>query len=336
MRTFASSTLAPLLGLAAAMLTGCGGAQSAAKSGALPPMSEKTVHHYREQSWVLPDASGKDLLYVAGSHDNTRVFVFTYPDGKHVGTLSGLWDPGTAMCVDASQNIWVSSANPGEMIEYPHGGSNPIATLTDEYGLPIGCSVDPTTGDLAVANIFGPSSKPYTSVIVYPNAQGNPTVYTVDNFEYLNGCAYDSSGNLFAIGWVYNSGTFMAELPAGGSQFQDLKVSKSIGAAGWLQWLGHYLYAGFVEAGSYGQIDQLSISGSKVTVKRKIVLNQANKGGIFFIDGQTVIEHVVPKYGTAGFWKFPSGGDPTKIIPNAPHEKGPIQNGIVVSKAATK
>jgi hypothetical protein len=327
-----ASTLYLLLSAAAVTPAGCGGSQQpAGASGVAPATLQTTVRVDRDRSWILPEATTKDLLYVAGSRDNKLVYVFTYTGGKHVGTLDGLWDPGTAMCVDASQNVWISSGNPSEMLEYAHGKSKPIATLPDNYGLAIGCSVDPTTGDLAVANIFGSGSKPYTSIIVFQNAQGNPTVYTVDNFEYVQGCAYDGSGNLFASGWVYNKGTHMAELPAGGSQFVDLRLSGSF-AAGWLQWQGTYLYVGV----DYSHVYRLLVSGSQVRVKGKIQLNQADKTDVFFIDGGTVIAHVAPKTGTVGFWKFPKGGNPTKILPNAPREKGPTQNGIAVSLATSK
>ncbi|HEY2473871.1 MAG TPA: hypothetical protein VGI19_03625 [Candidatus Cybelea sp.] len=324
------STRCGLLAVAAAILAGCSSARPAAAPGMLPATAAVPVSK-RDESWMLPAATGKDLLYSAGGRDNMHVYVFTYPDGKRVGRLGGFWDPGTAMCVDSLQNVWISNGNPGEMIEYAHGGSQPLATLADAYGLPTGCSVDSTTGNLAVANEFGSSSGPYSSILVYPNGQGTPTVYTINNYEYINGCAYDGSGNLYAIGWIYNKGTHMAVLPAGGSQFKELNFTGSL-TAGWLQWRGTDLYAGNYPSA----VDQLAVNGSNVTVKKTITLDESKNAQDFFVNGSTIIAHVLTRYGAVGFWKLPAGGNPVKIIPDAPHEKGFIQYGVAVSLAGSR
>jgi hypothetical protein len=316
-----------LMSAAVAMLAACGGSQQPTIVQGGPSQNRAVANR---------GISNEDLLYVSGGRLMNRVFVFTYPSGRHVITLTkpnGLLRP-SAVCADASQNVWISRVDPSEMIEFAHGGTTPLATLPDNYGSAASCSVDPKTGNLAVANLFGANGYG-SNMIVYATAQGTPSVYSIPKFEYVWGCAYDASGDLFASGEVYNSGAAVAELPAGGSEFKDLKVSRSLeNTATGLQWDGTYL-----DLGVDTQIYRLLISGSRATVKKRITLLDADRewAFYFFVDGGTVISHVEPSLGAVGLWSLPSGGAPTQIIPNAPGEKnGFDEDGITVSKAVER
>jgi len=69
----------------------------------------------------------------------------------------------TGLCVDAQGNVFVptwqgESGTRGYVYEFAHGGSTPIATLSDPGGA-FGCSVDLTTGNLAVTNNVAPGSE---------------------------------------------------------------------------------------------------------------------------------------------------------------------------------
>jgi hypothetical protein len=84
--------------------------------------------------------------------------------------------------------------------EYAHGGTAPINTLGSTsyfYGFSGGCSVNPNTGDLAVA-----VSSVNGGLAVFKGAQGAPTIYTDPDFATLWSCGYDASGNLFASGFA--------------------------------------------------------------------------------------------------------------------------------------
>jgi hypothetical protein len=72
-RPFFSRNAAALF--VAALLAGCGGAPGAVPSRVLA------------SSWIGPEARGKDLLYVSSQYD-CAVYVFTYPRGKFVQTLT--------------------------------------------------------------------------------------------------------------------------------------------------------------------------------------------------------------------------------------------------------
>ena len=67
------------------------------------------------------------------------------------------------------------SSGVGEMLEYPHGGKTAITTLSDPQ-TPAACAVDPTTGNLAVANSDG-NGPYYGELAIYGDGQGQPTLY---------------------------------------------------------------------------------------------------------------------------------------------------------------
>ena len=129
------------------------------------------------KSWMALDAKKHDLLYVADGRDK-GVYVLTYPQGKVVGMLTtGLANP-VGVCTDKLGNVWIANYDTGTMVEYAHGGSEPISSVQDPGTSPLDCSVDPTTGNLAV--VAGPSMGSQTgSFLVYDRAAGTPHTYPV-------------------------------------------------------------------------------------------------------------------------------------------------------------
>ena len=166
------------LGLCAAfaMLAGCGnGAQSQLappgpfqQSGAqarLGQLSDGLGHTNRRRetrvmvphpnhgrSWMAPGAATKDLLYISNYYTDD-VLVYSYPQDKLVGTLTGLEGPTAPAPTRKATSRIVNNnlSDSGEdAVEYKHGGTKPIATLKIGAGYAVTCSVDPTTGSLAV------------------------------------------------------------------------------------------------------------------------------------------------------------------------------------------
>src|SRR5579863_1388101 len=101
-------------------------------------------------------ARASALLYVSDTVTGD-VYVFSYPKGKLVQTLTGFADPA-GECVDATGNVFVANTGSSNVLEYAHGGSSPIATLDDSGYFRVGCAVDPVTGNLAVSNFPESSS----------------------------------------------------------------------------------------------------------------------------------------------------------------------------------
>lgn len=120
-----------------------------------------------------------------------------------------------------------------------------------EYG-PVGCSVDPTTGNLAVTNetkIQGTSGP--GNVALYTRASGKPTFYFDPSIAEFGGCAYDNKGNLYALGSDSSSVNVFAELLKGQNELTLLELNETI-TDGWnMQWDGKYLA---VVAGSPGSL----------------------------------------------------------------------------------
>jgi sugar lactone lactonase YvrE len=104
------------------------------------------------RSWVSADVKRENLLYVSDG-DDEAVWIFSYPKGKLKGMLYGFGYPHGA-CVDKLGDIFITDAEYQVVFEYPHGSAKPNTVLIDKpYSNPNDCSVDPTTGDLAVAHV---------------------------------------------------------------------------------------------------------------------------------------------------------------------------------------
>ncbi len=282
--------------------------------------------HYRPnagRSWMSSDAANtKDLLYVSNIDSNT-VNVYSYPKAKQVGTLTADLSSPDGICVDNKNDIWVVNNGPVgsipySVVEYKHGGKTPIATLSGIV-LAIGCSVDPTTGDLAVTN-YGTGSSGGGSVSIFAHAKGTPKVYTDSEIAHFNFCGYDPKGNLYADGTDAGQNVFhFAELPKGKKTFKNITLTGgSIYYPGMVQWDGTYVAVGDQHAGgaSYASaIYQTTGAGGKIVHETPL-----DSGGLediigFWIQGSTVIgPNVLPRPGDVGFYKYPAGGKPTKIL----------------------
>ena len=152
----------------------------------------------RRPSRMNPDAKNElHLLYISDIGTND-VYVYSYPRGKLMGALTGFESP-EGECVNKAGDVWITNTSAAEIVEYAHGGASPIATLSDAGQYPVGCSVNKSTGDLAVSNSQTTSSGA-GSVSVYPAASGTPKTYSVPNTYYPYFLGYDSHGDLFVDG----------------------------------------------------------------------------------------------------------------------------------------
>jgi hypothetical protein len=73
-------------------------------------------------SWMLPEAKSSDLVYAA-TFNYGKVYVYSYPAGKLVGTLTMTGSP-QGECVDKAGNIWVTDDlinGTQKILEYAHG-----------------------------------------------------------------------------------------------------------------------------------------------------------------------------------------------------------------------
>ena len=318
---------------AAAMLAGCGGSQPPISApGAMPKTSAIATHAERGKSWMLPEAKSEDLLYVTDVYAGL-VHVFSYPTGHEVGALEVGGNP-RGECVDKIGDIWITRFRTTSVVEYAHGGTTSLGSVSTYPNSPWGCSVDPTTGNLAVTNTEG-------SIGVYANAQGDPTLYTVQGDDYgFTFCTYDDSGNLFATAPYSN----IAELPTGSSKMMNLQLNFSINP--WsVQWdeRGKYLaVAGIKLKGDPTSIYHVSVSGGVGKLVGTTLLKRSKSvypsqywiQGAKLLGTSSILWHEGQIEKRVDSWPYPDGGNPTRFARVARLPSGqPDLYGVVVSKA---
>jgi hypothetical protein len=330
MDNFRLPRFAAFVGLA--ILVGCGANEPALSEQPMSQIAPATAaaekgHADHSLSWMAPGANKDDLLYISdqGSRD---VYVFSYPQRALVGTLTGFVNP-RGECVDRVGNVWIVDLGSGpnaSVIEYAHGGTSQIRTINISNEYPYGCSVDHTTGNLAVTYFSDSYGSTQGAVEVYEHAKAHQIRRYLDpNIYHYVLCDYDNRGNLYVDGFNTGSAFEFAEIPSGSGSFTNITLDQSIDAPGGVKWDGKYVDVGDLDN---DVIYQFTISGS-----------QGNKVGSTPLDGGSYVEQfwiqghdkvIGPSNGNASvmFWKYPSGGDPTRTITGFTYPFG-----AVISKA---
>jgi hypothetical protein len=280
------------------LLTAC---SSPSQLGLPEPIRPSVALPDRGHSWMARSAKALNLLYISDVPARD-VDVFSYPAGRLLGKLTGFEIPN-GECVDKTGDVFVTDGELLEIREYAHGGTRPLATLSDP-GAAEDCSIDPMTGDLAVANSTSPRTPSgQGDIAIYKDAKGTPKTYANPDLFAAEFCAYDGSGNLFVSGRNYSDGPIYTELPKGTRTFRNIRL-RGIKAGGSVQWDGGYV----VLRVGYHEIDR--VSGAKVV--GTTVLKGSPSQGQFWIQGNTII---LPQgLANVGFWSYPGGGKPAKTI----------------------
>jgi hypothetical protein len=281
-------------------LAGCG-----AGAGVAPPVVSPSA------SEAAARLSGA-LLYVSDTITND-VYVFSYPKGKLLQTITGLYEPG-GECADTNRDVFVTNTGGSNIVEYAHGRKRPIATLDDSGAFPIGCAVDPTSGDLAVTN-FSSTTSGGGNVVIYKGAKGAGSPYSLARLESPLLCSYDDSGNLFVDGYESGSSNkfVFAELPAGGTKLTRVTLNQAIGNAGGVAWDGFHITVGDQ---STNTIYQFKIAGKAKRTGRKVgtvQLSGATQIFQYLIVGSQLVG--ADAYGASvDIWNYPMGGSAIKTI----------------------
>jgi hypothetical protein len=179
-----------------------------------------------------------------GSHlccAGRRSSVYDYSNGKLVGTLTG-FDGPYGGCVDAKGDVYITTFDGGNAVEYAHGGTKVLNTY-DSGGTPIGCSVD-SKGDVAVTS-FDPGE-----AVVYAGGDRNEgTTYSEAACTYVWQMGYDHRGNLIGVGESSSGGRAYCALLSGAKSMSSLSFSGTIDFPGGTMWDGKYIALGDQEAG---------------------------------------------------------------------------------------
>jgi hypothetical protein len=329
-KIFGSARFRLMVCTAVVMFAGCA-QMPVGTSEAMLQGPADTAHASASHSWIKPGAASGDLLYVGGyvGSNEGMTYIFSYPAGQLVGSL----DVGTAgMCSDSKGDVFLTNEN--AVIEYAHGGTAPIQKLTIPGATTSYCSVDPTTGDLAVTFLCPPCQG--QELAIFPDAHGTPTRYA-DPGTTFYACGYDDQGDLFIDGFTSQQ-LALVELPKGSSTFTPITLTKNIGDPGQVQWDGKYITV--QDENSPGSIYRIEVSGSTGTV---VGTTKFHLCCLKFIRGtnQSWIADgaVTFPYGThgdrsddIGTWKYPRGGKPMKTIKKLGGPDASF-NGVTVSVA---
>jgi hypothetical protein len=293
-----------------AALIGCGG-----NSGpGVVPVEPPATASGKNGELMPPAAKKSELLYVSAAIPAiNKLYVFTYPDAAFVGTIAVPNHP-LGLCTDKAGNVFVTTivtnSATSYVYEYAHGGTQPIATLTDP-GEGNGCAVDPLTGNLAVANWSSGSASGDGDVAIYQNASGTPVTYATPSISAYWWCAYDDEGNLFVDGINGSHAQPMAELPKGASSFENVTLSAAITPSS-LQWLnGNLIIADDASISGSELLYRVKFTGTKGKVLGRTALKSRHEmnswGGEFVVSGSEVAG---PSYPRRYFsvWSYPKGG----------------------------
>jgi hypothetical protein len=217
---------------AGALIASCSQSQTTALPAATLPRSVT--------SWAAPRTSAQTLLYV--SNGDGEVTVYNFAGGALVSVLTGFQKP-MGLCSDRKGDVYIADSSAETILEYAHGGTEPIQTLDDAPDAPYACSIDPKSGDLAVANNNGQSTP--GDLAIWTHASGTPTKYTDTAIFQFAGCAYDSRGNLLISGFLKGKyATLFAWMAHGSTKLTNLVVpgpysNRGFGSVG-IGWDGRY------------------------------------------------------------------------------------------------
>lgn len=293
------------------MLTGCGGLQPpiAGPSGITPTVRERGANGWPGRSWMLPEAKNSELLYVTDARSN-EVTVLELPKGKLLGVIDG-FDSPAGECSDAKGNVYVVNFEVSQIWKFKHAALTPEDILNDpDYG-PVGCSVDPTSGDLAVTNEIKISGTIAPgNVAIYAHASGKPSLYFDASIYQFGFCAYDDSGNLYAGGSTSGANSF-AELRKGASALTPLKLDENISGESAMQWDGKNLA---IVAGYPGSlVYRFKIKGGSGTADGALQLRGAKGIEDFALQGKTLYAPMFSQNEVGGY-PYPHGGKASKIF----------------------
>lgn len=303
--------------LAVALLAAC-------NSSALAPTSSALADADKTPSWVSPvAASASRLLYISdlGKFD---VYIYAFPSLVVVGKLTGFNDP-QGECSDAAGNVWIANAGSAQMLEYAHGSITTIGSLSDPVGAPVGCAIDPATGNLAVMNVYDFSSA--GSVLVYAKARGTPRIYSNSQARSYYFGAY-RNGSLYVSGASGKGAYVLSLLAKGASSMSSIAVKGgTLYFPGTVAWRSSKLVLGDQRCQNTATscLYDLTLSGKTATIERTIKLGGSCDVAQAWVGATRVAGGNNAEYCSNGksrveLWPYPAGGKPTASVasPRAP------------------
>jgi hypothetical protein len=152
-----------LVCVAAAVLAGCGGSQPPVGApGAVMPGAVAPARAHRK-------SGSSDALIYASTPKNFD-YVIDYATGALVARFRAPVLTIYGMCTDSAGDIYMlGAATNGNILKYAHGATKPSENIVEYELSPRSCSVDPTTGNVAILNL---DSGDKAEVSVFANGSG--------------------------------------------------------------------------------------------------------------------------------------------------------------------
>jgi hypothetical protein len=309
---------------AAALLAACSGTSPVPPDTVSPSTLVLPVRAIAVQrplprvSWMSPAAAAAPALLYISDAGTFEVHAYAFPSLKLMGTLTGFNRP-QGECSDKAGNVWITNTNSLNLLEYAHGGTNAIADLADPTGYPVGCAVNPSTGDLAVTNLFDVSGG--GEVLVYKNGRGTPRPYGNNALHYCYFDAYDDKGNLYVSGSSVRGAYLLALLKPGGRSLSRMTLTGgTIYVPGSVAWSGSSLVLGDQKCRNQPAscLYRASVSGATAHITGVTVLKNACDVAQAAIVGKLVAagdyEYCGARHSGVEIWPYPGGGTPSKRI----------------------
>jgi hypothetical protein len=302
----------------------------------MPHFKAGPVHTDHGKSWMLQSASKKSALLYVGDWATNDVYVYDYPSGAAVGTLTG-FDAPYGQCVDKKGDVFIGNFYAGTTVEYAHGGTS-VKNTFNGVGEPIGCSVS-AKGDLAVTSFSS------GGVTVFAGSDPSKGKSYSDPCSYQWALGYDKAGDLLGVG--ESNSIEVCALMSGASSMSTLSMSGiTIDFPGGTTWDGKYIALGDQEAtGTFltgvwpSTLSGTTVTavGSEISFSDTCYSNYVDDVNPFFTNGKG--KNITPKSkkqaksmvgpnlwcfdagaGKVDYWAYPAGGGTSGSLSPSPNE----------------
>lgn len=253
-------------GAAVAFLAGCAAQQHFDSTAADNAISQAGVAGQMS-------SSQQALIYTLSWRSHDAGAIYSYPSGtEETYTISPAMFP-IGLCSDRKGDVFLAGiAGGAEIEEYAFGGTSPTASVAvKNQTVSAGCSVDPTTGNVATAVTSG--NKTYVEVL--PNFHTPAKLYATDYTVYSLG--YDDGGNLFVLGSNKTQHGIVGELTKGAKSAKTLTANLRTDDSSAIQCDGKYVVLTAVHSrvgiGAEHWLYRFTLSGSNLELADSVKPN---------------------------------------------------------------
>jgi hypothetical protein len=300
------------IGLAAAVLVGCGRTQlPIGAPGAMPPTlatgSARTAHISTLRGWMSPDRKKtKRLLYVSEVFTPRGVVdVFSRPRYSLIGQITDGIDWPSGLAIDAKGNLYVSNFMGGQVTVYPPGETSPSLTLNVPDS-PAGVAVG-SNGYVYVAEAYA------GGIDVYPPGATSPSRRLANqSLGSAQGVAVTASSDVYVAGnaFYYSGPPLVVKFANATGSGKVLGLTGLVGELAGVIVDDHYLIVS-----DYGGPGVLIYPFGQKSPSSTISV--AYPSGIAITKAEHKI-YVAQTQGQVGVYEYPSGTFVTNIPTKAP------------------